>query len=192
MRDLQAVEHVLHRDQVQPDLLLHDAHACADSERRIEIHHAGVKAVTRVGSHAAIAIELIGRPEMPRVIGEVPVFKHHTLGHAGSAGGVKEYEQILRGRMVRQLLTGGKRGKILCQKNGALVVRNLFQKILIRDQESTVGVLHHKAEAVRGIAGIKRLIGRSRLQRSQRRRDHHAAAVDQDGYHFPPAHSVCA
>ena len=159
MGDACPVDPLLQSQKIQADFLLDDDHARAGGQRRILIHHVGVKAVAGVGHHAGIVIQMVELAIPSAEIGDVPMLQHHALGRACGAGGVQQNKQVFRPGTLRHRFTGGQVWDVLRQQHRPAVVRHLLKQRLVRDQQLRVGILHHEGQALRGIGGIQRLVG---------------------------------
>ena len=183
MGDAHAVEPLLHRRQIQAYLLLDDAHARAGGQRRVLIHHVGVKAKAGIGRHAAVFVQMEIIPVPMAEVGQVPVLQHHALGRPHGAGGVEQYEKILRRRMRARCGNGWESIYIPREQHGAVVFTHPVQQGLVRDQQPAARVPQHEGQPFGGTGGVQRLIGRSRLQHAEGGNDHPFTAGDEYGDH---------
>ena len=192
MGDLHPVKPFLQRRQIEPDVFLDDIQGGAAGERRVDVHQARVKAIGRIRRNPGVPVQ----PEFFTVHGaeicKVPMLQHHSLGHTGGSGGVKQDKQVLRCGMAAKLFTGRKHGDFLRQKHLPPVFRHPVQKRLVGDQQSAVRILHHEIQPFRRIVGVQRLIGRAGLQHTEGRNCHILAARNQDGNHIPLPDALAA
>ena len=57
--DVFALEIVVKRNEIQPNLFRYDVHRCAAGQGGIHIHHAGIETIAGIGSHLVFGLQTI-------------------------------------------------------------------------------------------------------------------------------------
>ena len=188
--DFVFLEVIFDREQVEADRLVDDVELSAACKRGIHIHHIRVKAVTRVGGDAACFVELVEIPEPLAETAQIAVLEHYSLGHACGTRGVEHNEQVLGIRIFKRLGGCGQLKNFIGVEHGAAVVRQPVRQAPVGDKIFCVRVLYHKFKALNRIAGIERLIARSRFENAERGDRNKLRPGDQHRNHVFPAYSL--
>ena len=170
-------------DEVQTQFLGHNIDGCSAGERRVRIHHVGVKAVAGIGRNLAPCLE-VKHLMVPVAEGhKIGVGKLAALWHTCRTRCVKQDKQLVGLDVHLGRCSSGQVHDILGQQHLALVLVNDGTQFLVSDQQLGAGILHHEVQALLGITRVERLIAATGLERTQRGDRHPLAAGNDDRHH---------
>ena len=179
MGDAGLLEIVVERDKIEAQLLGNNINGSATSEGGIEVHHAGIEAITGIGGHTVLGskgvVALIPMAESD----DVGLEELAAFGNTGGARSVEKYEKAVGAGTLGQRVSGREGWEVAGEKNIALILVDQRTERLVGNQQLGAGILHHEVQALLGIARVERLIGATGLEHTERGNGHPLATGDE-------------
>ena len=172
MGDMVRLEIIVQSDKVQTNLLRNDIDRSTCRQRRIHIHHTGIKTIAGIGSHVVTRLQVIVAAIPVAEHHQIPVLEHHPLRHARRARGIEQDEKIVGLYIEVSKSRGFDIPNVFGQQHLALILVDDGSQLLVGYQHLRIGILHHEAQALSWITGVQRLVGTACLQHTQRGNSH--------------------
>ena len=187
MGDPILVEIAVDGPQVEADLVGQYVQLAPGAEYGVGVHHVGVEAEAGIGGASAVRRQAEPGDVPVDEVHQVAVTQHHALRRAGGAGGVQQYECIVRADFPVQRFGVGQAVQFVGEKEGATVFRHQFLQRPVGHHQRGAGILRHEVQPLRRIGGVQGLVGRAGLQYGDGHHRHPLAPGQQRGNPTAPA-----